>query len=227
MVAVEGVAATRSQRLRWLNLRTVLGAALFSIAVLSGWSVMSSPTGQIRLLAATAAMPQGSRLEPGDMEVVEVDLPAARAELYLGAGAAVEGWALLRPVGRSELLAASSVTDSPDVAPGRSITIPLEADHAVGGALVPGDRVDVFASLGSKQGSARTSLLVGGAEVEAVVTSAGLVNDGSLTGITVSVAPLDAAKIAFAVRNADLDVARLEGGHSAPSMGVVTERDLR
>lgn len=227
MVAVEGVAATRARRLRWLNLRTVLGATLFSIAVLSGWTVMSSPTGKIRLLAATAAMPQGSRLEPRDLEVVEVDLPPTRAELYLGAGASVEGWALLRPVGPGELLPAASVTDSPDVAPGRSITIPLEADHAVGGALVPGDRVDVFASLGSKQGSARTSLLVGGAEVEAVVTGAGLVNESSLTGITVSVSPLDAAKIAFAIRNADLDVARLEGSHSAPAMGAVTERDLR
>lgn len=222
-----GVAvARRAERPSWLNLRTCLGLILFSLAVVTGWHVLSAPAATISVWVAGSAMPEGAKLRPEDLEVAEVDLPPERAGLYLSSSAEIEGHTLLRPVGEGELLAARWVAEA-GTSGLRSITLPIAADHAVGGSLAPGDRVDVFATVDADRGRARTTLLVGAAEVEALVTAGTLVEGANaLTGITLSVPPEEAAKIAFAIRNADIDIARLEGEASDGVTGVITAEQL-
>ncbi len=212
--------ATGSRRASWLNLRTLLGIALFTIALVAGWSVLGAADRGVAVWAVARDLPEGARLSGRDVHQVEVTMPPVQLRGYLGAATGIEGTVLLRPVRQGELLAAEWVNDDADPASLRSVTIPITPDHAVGGALVPGDRVDVFATVTPEQPRARTELLVEGAEVEALATSRGLVVEGeSLVGLTLAVPPEDIAKIVFAIRTAEIDVVRVEGatGFSGPT----------
>lgn len=219
--------AAGARRASWLNLRTLLGAALFTVALVAGWNVLGAADSGVAVWAVTRDLPEGARLSSGDIHQVDVRMPPSQLGRYLGATRAVQGDILLRPVRQGELVAAAWVTDAGPSASLRSVTIPVTPDHAVGGALVPGDRVDVFATLAPEQARARTELLVEGAEVEALATTGGLVVEGqSLVGLTLSVPPEDVAKIVFAIRTAEIDVVRMEGRAGATAPTAVGARDL-
>lgn len=208
---MEVAAARRAKVPRWVNLRTVLGLILFSIALLSGSLVLGTADRGTLVWAASQDLPEGASLGPGDLEVVAVELPPGQLASYLGSSTPLAGSTLLRPVRRGELLSAAWVTEQGAVS-SRSIAIPIPAEHAVGGVLRPGDRVDVFATLQTAGAAARTVLLVQGAEVEGLLRSDGLVmEEKTFAGITLSVSPTDAARIAFAVRTSEIDVVRMEG----------------
>lgn len=218
--------ARRIDAPRWLNLRTVLGLALFLISLLSGSVVLRSGERGVTVWAAARDLAEGTAVDAGDFELVTVDLPPGQLALYLGESASLGGSSLLRPLRRGELVAADWVTDRSTVS-NRSIAVPLTSDHAVGGALRPGDRVDVFATLRSAGGRSRTTLLVQDAEVESLLRSEGLMTgDDSFAGITLSVPPDQAARIAFAVRTADVDVVRVDGAFVTATVSSVTAGDL-
>lgn len=200
----------------WINVRTTLGVLLFLISFISGSVVLRSAEADTRVWAAVQDLPEGATLQGGDLELVPVDLPATQLSTYLGSSTAPDGLTLVKPLRRGELLSAEWVTENGAVA-ARSIAVPVPSDHAVGGALRPGDLVDVLATVRAVGGAPKTSLLVEAAEVEGLLRSEGMVMEGEIfAGITLSVAPEDAAKIAFALRNADIDVVRIEGP-AAPS----------
>lgn len=221
------VAAARLERPGWLNVRTTLGLTLFVISLLAGWRVLSSADGSYPVWSVSSDKPEGAVLTAGDLRAVRVDLPPEQLRRYLAVDAIVEGATLLRPIRAGELLTASAVTDAEGPTQARLITIPVTADHAAGGALAPGDRVDIFASLAAGRPGARTTLLVAGAEVEDLVRGAGFVADeASLAAVTVEVSPHDAARVAFAVRSAEIDVVRIVGDPSGVSIDPVTKADL-
>lgn len=108
------------------------------------------------------------------------------------------------------------------------MTIPVTPEHAVGGRLRAGDRVDVYATFDSGDDRARTSLLVRGVEVLDVVETGGLVaGEESVVGLTVAVTPSEAARLAFAIRTAELDVALVAGAAGDEGSGTVTAEDFR
>lgn len=220
------VAARRMERPGWVNLRTVLGAALFSIALGSGWQVLATAERGYHVYAATSDLPEGTKLTPALLTLVEVRLPPAQMSRYLGEASALDRAVLMQPLREGELVAAAAVGES-RVGGGRVITIPITADHAAGGTLRPGDRVDVFASLAAGQPDARTALLVAGAEVEDLVHSDGLVMDErSLAGVTIEVSPQEAARVAFAIRGADIDIVKVTDASSPALVGPVRRADL-
>lgn len=221
------VAAARLERPRWLNVRTILGSALFMISLFAGWRVLSTADGSYLVWSASSDKPEGAVLTAADLTPVRVDLPPEQLGRYLGAGSSVEGATLLRPVRAGELVAAAAVTDAATSRAARLITIPVMVDHAAGGDIAPGDRVDIFASLAAGRPGARTTLLVAGAEVEDLVRGGGFVADEeSLAAVTVEVSPHDAAKVAFAIRSAEIDLVRVVGDPSTVSLDPVTEADL-
>ena len=57
---------------------------------------------------------------------------------------------------------------------GREITVPIAPEHALGGALEPGDRVDVLGSFDKGTESAKTLTVAAGAQVVDVVHADGL-----------------------------------------------------
>lgn len=219
--------AVRRERPAWMNLRTAFGLLLFLLSLLSGWHLLEGTERGARLWAAAADLPAGVPLRDSDLVAVTSDLGGAQLSVYLGANADLVGAQLTRPASEGELLAARFVAPSGSRASEQAMTVPVTADHAVGGELAPGDRVDVYATLTGGRGSGRTSLVVGSAQILALVTSGDLMSDGrSLTGLTLQVDPDEAPRLAFAVRTADIDVVRVNGEVPATRRGAVSEADL-
>lgn len=218
--------AKRTERPSWINLRTALGLILFLISLLSGSFVLRSAEAGAPVWAAARDLPEGGSIGPGDLESVTVDLPRSQLAAYLTSSSSLTDSVLLRPLRRGELVPAGWVTEASSGST-RLIAIPITEEHAVGGALRAGDRVDIFATLRAAGGSARTALLVQDAEVEGLLRSEALVVEGeTFGGITLSVPPEEAARIAFAIRTAEIDVVRVEGPSGSQSAASVTARDI-
>lgn len=218
--------ARRAEAPSWVNVRTVLGLLLFGISLVAGSAVLGAADEGVQVWAARRDLAEGTVLSVGDLEAVAVKLPEEQLAGYLAASTQLPGATLVRPLRRGELIPAGWVTEE-GAGSSRSIAVPITADHAVGGELRPGDRVDVFATLRGVRGESRTTLLVTAAEVEDLLRSEGMVMENdSFAGITLSVSPDDAARIAFAIRTSDLDVVRVEGSTETPVTTPITSDDL-
>lgn len=210
----------------WINVRTVLGLTLFLVSLVAGSAVLRSADAGVLVWAASRDLPEGAVLRPADLDLVSVDLPTDQLTNYLGGSSDLEGSTLLKPLRRGELVASAWVSDQGALAT-RSIALPTPSEHAVGGALRPGDRVDVLATLESPNGAAKTTVLVQGAEVQSLLQAEGLMMEGvSFGGITLSVAPEDAARIAFALRSAEIDIVKVEGPAEIGPGATITAGDL-
>lgn len=219
--------AVRGERPGWLNLRTVFGLLLFLASSAWGWMLLDGVDRGTRLWAAASDLPAGVPLRSSDLVAVTSELGQQQLSVYLGAGTNLEGAELTRPVGRGELLVAGFVAPSEQGSAARAITVPITSDHAVGGDLSPGDRVDVYATLGGSRGAARTTLVVSSAQVLDLVTAGGLISDGeSLIGLTLEVSADDAARLAFAIRSGDVDIVKLTGDQPTSPGGSVSASDL-
>lgn len=219
--------AARLERPPWINVRTCLGTLLFAIAMTAGWHTLDAAE-QGRLVWATGRdVPEGARLTSSDLESIRVDLPADQLAQYLDASTPLEGSLAVRSMSRGELVSAAAIAEPRTAIDARSISIPISADHAVGGDLSAGDLVDVLATVDARGTDAETILLVEAATVQDVVSDATFGGgEGSLTGITVSVPAEQAMKIALAVRAAEIDVVRVDGIASEVSFRSLGRGDL-
>lgn len=210
----------------WINVRTVLGLTLFAVALATGSMVLRSADAVAMVWAAERDLAEGADLGEAALELVAVDLPSDQLANYLGGSTTLDGSTLLKPLRRGELVPAAWVTDA-EAPSTRSIALPITSDHAVGGALRPGDSVDVLATFESPRGTAQTTVLVQAAEVEGLLRAEGLMMEGdSFGGITLSVAPEDAARIAFALRSAEIDIVRVEGPAKIQAQNTISAGDL-
>lgn len=213
--------AARDGRPAWMNLRTLFGALLFSISLVSGWHLLEGTGGGHRVWMAARDLPVGVPLTAADLVPVTSELGPAQMPLYLDAGVDLVGAELTRPVAEGELLAAAFVAPADGGFEGQAITIPVTPEHAVGGDLTPGDLVDVYATLKSVGSSARTVLVVEGAQILDLVGTSDLMSDNStLAGLTLEVAGGEAAKLAHAIRTADLDVVKVNEESSTPTTSI-------
>jgi Flp pilus assembly protein CpaB len=205
--------ARRLTRPSWINLRTVLGLLLFCAAFLTGQRVLDNARMTVAVWAAARDLGTDTVIDADDVTVVDVKLPDSSMSLYAPASADVTGAVLTRPVRAGEMIPAQSIAGARESATGRSMTIPVTPEHANGGVLRPGDRIDVFATFDAGDVRARTALVVRAVEVLDVVTAGGLVGESeSAVGITVALTPEDAARLVLAIRTAEVDVARVTGG---------------
>lgn len=203
--------ARRLARPAWLNVRTVLGLLLFAVAIMGGQRVLAGAEHTVEVWVAARDLAQDTRLSAADLEVADVRLTPDLLDRYATAADSLEGDWVMRPVGAGELI--STRWTAPAATPGgSSMSIPVAPEHAVGGALHAGDRIDVYATYDPGDSRARTSAVVRDAAVLSVVTAGGLVVDEeSLVGVTIRVDSAEAARIAFAIRTAEIDVVRLDG----------------
>ena len=221
-------AARRAERPTWLNGRTLLGAALLTASLLGGHRVMAQADVTTGVWASTKDLPAGARLTADALEVSQVRLPAEIVDHYISASDPVEGAVLTRPIRRGELVAEGWLSTGDAASAGRSITIPVSPEHALGGNLRPGDRVDVYGTFHSGDIRARTVLLIRDIEVLDVVTTGGLVMDErSVVGVTVALTPEEAARTAFAIRTAEIDLIGVEMGRGLPPGTTVQSEDFR
>lgn len=212
---------------RWVNLRTLLGVLLFAVSFLAGQRVLADARRTTGVWVTTTDLAGGTAIGPGDVEERRVRLGPELAAAYLGADTDPVGMVVTRPVRAGEMLAAAW-TQPVGASPGRAITVPVDPQHAVGGELRPGDRVDVIATFDAGTLEARSTVLARAVEVLGLVSADGLgFGDDSVIGVTLAVAPQEAARLAFAVRSGDIDIAKVLGGDDgSASATTVTRADL-
>ncbi|MDQ3751283.1 MAG: RcpC/CpaB family pilus assembly protein [Actinomycetota bacterium] len=200
---------------------------LFSVAFFGAQRLIAGARATVPVLVAARDLPTDHTLTAADLVRAEVALPPELMTRYALASRDLAGVSLSRPVAEGEMIALSWVAEGRYVGEGRALTIPITAEHAVGGDLQTGDRVDILATFDSGEVRARTVLVAGGVEIVNPVEAGGLVTgEASVIGVTVAVTPEQAAELTFAIRSADLDVVRVEGA-AAPGADAVTHRSFR
>jgi Flp pilus assembly protein CpaB len=198
-------------RLPKVDTRLVIGLLLVALSVLGGLRLASTADDTVAVYAATRDLPADHVLARDDVRVTRIGASDTVLDGLLPVRHAPPIGRVLRfPVSEGGLLADANVGTTRSVADGREITVPIGADHALGGALAPGDRVDVLGSFDKGTELAKTLTVAKSAQVVEVVSSDGLFGqrEGELSAITLSVKPDDVVLVAFAVRNGEVDVVR-------------------
>lgn len=221
-------AARRLETPAWLNGRTILGLLLFCGSVLGGQRLIQGSVATTLVWSAAHDLPQDASLSPADLRPVEIKLPADLAGDYVDSARSIEGSVVTRAVLAGELIHAGWLSDATTGGEGRSITLPIAPEHAVGGNLRSGDRVDVYATFDPGDARARTTLLARDVQIVEVVTAGGFaLDEEALVGLTVSVSPEEAGRLAFAIRTAELDIVRITGDPSGATTTTVRAGDFR
>lgn len=151
----------------------------------------------------------GSTLELDSVRLVPVDASFAGLGTLIDEEelAAYEGWVLARSVPAEGLLGVDDLA-APESASGlRSMSLPVAVEHAAGGSLTPGDRVDVISV---EDGTAR--FIASSLEVIAV-SDVGSGSIGSVTShhVTVAVEAAEALRLAEALENGSMELVRSTG----------------
>lgn len=219
--------ARRASRPAWVNTRTVLGVMLFCLAVLLGRQVLESRTSLDLVWAAASDLPEGAEISSDDLRAVEVLLTSDVLSRYVAADALMADAVLARPVAEGELISASWLITADAMSHGRVMSIPVAAEHAVGGELRPGDRVDIYATFDAGDLRARTRLLARAVEVIDVVTAGGFaIEEDAAVGLTIAVTTEDAALLTFAIRTGEVDVVKVIGPGEMGSIEDVTAESI-
>ncbi|MGH2747876.1 MAG: RcpC/CpaB family pilus assembly protein [Actinomycetota bacterium] len=215
--------ARRVETPRWINARSVLGLLLFVGAVLAGQRVIAASDQTIAVWVAARPLAGNSAVTRDDLSLAQVRLPPELLSHYALGSRSLEGAVLTRPARAGELIAADWISDGPGAHAGRVMTIPMTSEHSVTGSVGTGDRIDVLATFDPEGQEARTVLIARGLEVVDVISAGGLVvGEESIVGITVALTPKDAVRLAFAIRTAHIDIARVVG--SSEELGPGTAR---
>lgn len=218
--------ARRVSRPTWVNARTVGGVLLFCLAFLAGRQVLDAQRETVLVWAAAHDVPPDTVLGADDLRLVEARLPSPQLSHYVVGESSLEGMIVTRALRAGELIPGNWVAPAAPSGTDRTMTIPVAIEHANGGVLAPGDRIDVFATFDAGDPRARTQMLLRAVEVHDVVTAGGLVEDEAVVGVTVSVTAEEAGRLAFAIRTGDIDVARVIGAGGSGIPNAVRAEDF-
>jgi pilus assembly protein CpaB len=203
-----------------------LGLLLFVGSFAGGQRLLAEEAPAFSMWVARNDLAAGTEISATDLQLVSMDLPATVAAAYATGDTSLDAAILSQPVLAGQLIP-SAWTSSQAPAEGRLMSIPIESDHAVGGALRPGDVVDIYATFKRAQGEAKTILLAASVELIQTLEGSDLISGaGGLSGVTVAVSEAEAPRIAFALRTAELDVVKVLGAGTFDPSEVVTEEDL-
>jgi Flp pilus assembly protein CpaB len=195
-----------------LDLRIVAGVALVAVSVIGGLRLSGAPAATTRIYVAATDLDAGHVVTRADLDVVGVRGPASvtRTLERVGSGPPV-GRALRSPLRAGAPVSADALGAT--APPGRDLTVPVTPEHALGGEVRAGDRVDVLATFDKGTDAARTLTVAQEATVRQVTRADGLFgqHEGAVTAVTVTVDPDAAVALAFAARNGDLDIVRSRG----------------
>lgn len=187
----------------------VLIAVVVILAFVLNLLVLQDRSATTLVALADRPLVAGSTLEASAVRLVPVDstfegLDSLVTEDELSQ---YEGWVMARSVVAGSPLAAGDVTD-PGSAPGlRSMSLPVPVEHAAGGSLVVGDRVDVISVL---DGAAR--FIGTGLEVVSISDGdSGSIGSVSAYHVTVAVDPDQALRLAEALDAGSLELVRSTG----------------
>ena len=209
----------RVQRRRGLpGSRAVVGGILVAAAgvgLFSAATTAARPPGH-PYVVAQRALTAGTRLEPGDLAVAQVELPAALRARAFDDPALLAGATLLAPVGAGELLQVSAVIAGGTTAGSRELTFTVERGR-IGATIRDGERIDLLATYGTGDDA---YTLVAGRDLPVITVDRTRVGVGETSPVFVTVAVADAAgelALSHAAQVAKLTVVRTTG--AAPGEG--------
>ena len=147
--------ARRGSRPRWRDPRMLLGLLLVLASVLLGAKVLEAADDTVPVWGVSRDLPDGGRLQPGDVEVVRVRMSDARPYLT-GLRPIPPGSVLTHALSAHELLPASAVAAAGSEP---TVQLPLGVDSsALPADIGPGDLVDVWVVPAQGRGRARLAL---------------------------------------------------------------------
>ena len=142
------------------RLPLTLALATFVLALLSGGYAYSKIVRTVPVLVAVRDIPAGSELRENLVEIIRVPAGAMPRQALYGLGQVAGQYAAV-PLFESEMLTARHITSSPEANAGqlavlgpdeRVVSIPVRPEAVLGGALRPGDVVDVAAAWPGPEG---------------------------------------------------------------------------
>jgi Flp pilus assembly protein CpaB len=123
--------------------------ALAVLAAGFGYEALQERSAMTAIVVATARVPTGAPLDASDTRLVSVHASDTGLTNGLLRPAQLEqGWVAAVPLPAGEPITASEVTKRGKGPPLGYMSIAVPVDQAVGGAIAPGDRVDVIAATG-------------------------------------------------------------------------------
>ena len=157
----------------------------------------------------------GAAVRPDDVRTVELSASSSlRAGLLAPAELASGARVATRRIAAGEPVVASALAGAAGPSGLRAMSVPVAAEHAVGGELAVGDQVDVIAADGAAEDVVR------GAEVIAVAPRRGSAGLSASTGgqfyVTLAVDADTALRLAGAIRGGKLEVLRSTGAEPVP-----------
>lgn len=207
--------SSQTARRRWgrrLSVTHVVIAVVVILAFVLNLLVLQDRDATTLVAVADRPLTAGSALDPSTLRLVPVDssfegLPDLVTEEQLGE---LEGWVLSRSIASGGL-----IDDSALVAPGsisglRSMSLPVPIEHAAGGALVNGDRVDVVSVVDGSAVFVAVDL-----EVVSVAESAsGAIGTVAAYHVVVNVDADEALALAEALDGGSVEIVRSTGSES-------------
>ena len=190
--------AQRLVRVRWRDGRLWLGVALIIVSMVIGSRLISHSDDRVTVWRATRDLSVGSA--PLDLEPVAVALGDSVAG-YVRANENPSG-VLLHSVAAGELLP-SNALGALTGEPGRAITLAVEPLHAPVG-LLPGDRVDVWATPVDASVSGASRLVEASALVVAVTADS--LGVGGEIGVGIEIPEAHVGEVIAAVRGGVVDL---------------------
>jgi Flp pilus assembly protein CpaB len=191
----------------WLMLLAGLLATILNV------SLLRSVDDSVAVLAVTRDIAPGEGINRADLRSVAVDADANVLGTLVHAEQMTEldGQVSVGSLSRGQLLHRAAVRAPAHDAGLRTMSIPIDPAHAVGGTLQVGDRVDVIAL-----GDASATYLTADAEVVGVADrgTTGLATPGTYH-VTLAVDAPTALRLAEAVENGGV---RLVGSSGAPPL---------
>jgi pilus assembly protein CpaB len=161
------------------------------------------------VVVAAVDLPAGRLVESGHLRAVEVDVDDAIYSRLIPwtSAAALVGQVTSHPIGEGFLIGMSDVRDPSGPAGLRSMSVPIDAEHAVGGEVAAGDRIDLILV-----GDDGPRYVLASAEVLAVssIGDLGALASGDFY-IVVAVDPEQALSVAEAIRDGRIEVVRSTG----------------
>ncbi len=210
--------------------RAVLGALLCVVAALLTLAAYAranrAPT--TRYVVAASDLEPGAAIQPGDIELITMRLPAPLRSRAIDRADDLLGATVLGPVAKGELIQIGNVIKKAGGPDSQEFSFPIEAAFAAAGRVRGSDRVDVIATFGSGD-SAATEVVAADVLVAHVDRpNASLASSREVLVVTLAVdGAVDTIRLARAVAVGKLMLVRTTGATrsaGAPPVASSTDR---
>jgi len=163
------------------------------------------------ILAAARDLPSGTVIDAQSVRVARVHTDAATLATLIDSGqlAAISGRVAVEDIPAGALLTRAALRSASEGRAPRAMSFPIPRSRAVGGALDPGDRVDVLAV---QRNTGRSSYVASNVEVlDFRSQDSGPLQESDDASVTIAVDSAAAARIASAIETGTITLVRATG----------------